>query len=42
MFEGSVLGEKTTGIGMTIWIVGMGIIGTFTVTLGLGKSKKET
>ena len=41
MFEGSILGEKTTGIGMIIWIVGIGILGTFTATLGLGKSKES-
>jgi len=42
MFKGSILGEKTTGIGMIIWIVGMGIIGIFTATLGLGKPKESS
>jgi len=41
-FEGSVLGEKTTGIGMMIWIVGIGILGLFVVTIPLGKSKKSS
>ena len=41
VFEGSILGEKTTGIGMMIWIIGIGILGTFTVTLRLGRTKKS-
>ena len=41
MFEGSILGEKTTGIGMMIWIVGIGIIGTFTATLKMRKTRKS-
>jgi len=41
MFKGSILGEKTTGIGMMIWMIGIGILGTFTATLRLGKSKES-
>ena len=41
MFDGNILGARTTGIATVIRIVGIGIIGTFTATLGLGKSKES-
>jgi len=41
MFEGSILGENTTGIATVIGIVGIGLIATSASTWGLRKSKES-
>jgi hypothetical protein len=42
MFDGSILGENTTGIATVIGIIGIGIISTFSSTIGLGKARKNS
>jgi hypothetical protein len=41
MFEGSILGENTTGIATVIGIVGIGLIATSASTWGLRKPKES-
>ncbi|NIU38747.1 hypothetical protein GWN65_01900 [Candidatus Bathyarchaeota archaeon] len=41
MLGGSILGERTTGTGIALWIVGMSILGIFAATLAVGKSRES-
>ena len=41
MFEGSILGDRTTGIATVIGIVGIGLIANSSPPLTLGKSKES-
>lgn len=42
ILEGSILGEKTTGIGVITWVIGIGILGLFVITMPLGKSRTRS